>query len=179
MKLIVGLGNPDKKYQGTRHNIGFDIIDALAESTGAVFCMNKKFNSQMTEIKIDKQKIILLKPMTYMNESGSAVLEIVNFFKIKPRNILVIHDDKDIALGEYKLQFNRSSAGHNGVQSIIDRLGSKSFSRLRFGIKPKAEIKDTADFVLKKFTALEKIVIKKLISNAVEKIMAKFAISQL
>lgn len=173
MKLVVGLGNPDKKYQGTRHNIGFDIIDSLAKSTGAIFALNKKFNSQMAEIKINNQKIILLKPMTYMNESGLAVFGVIKFFKIKTKDILIIHDDKDIALGEYKLQFNRSSAGHNGVQSIIDRLGEKSFFRLRFGIKPKSEIKDTADFVLKKFTALEKIVIKKLINNAVEEITTK------
>lgn len=179
MKLVVGLGNPDKKYQGTRHNIGFDIIDAMAESTGAVFAINKKFNSQIAEIKINNQKIILLKPMTYMNESGVAVFEATKFFKIDTKDIVIIHDDKDIALGEFKLQFNRSSAGHNGVQSIIDRLGVKTFFRLRFGIKPKTEIKDTADFVLKKFTALEKTAIKKLINNAVEEIMAKLTISQL
>lgn len=179
MKLIVGLGNPDKKYQGTRHNIGFDIIEALAESTGAIFALNKKFNSQMAEIKINNQKIILLKPMTYMNESGLAVFEASKFFKINPKNIMIIHDDKDIALGEYKLQFNRSSAGHNGVQSIIDRLGVKSFFRLRFGIKPKTEIKDTADFVLKKFTASEKSIIKKLTAEAVKTINLKFTDCQL
>jgi len=173
MKLVVGLGNPDKKYQGTRHNIGFDIIDALAKSTGAVFALNKKFNSQMAEIKNNNTKIILLKPMTYMNQSGLAVFEASKFFKINPKDILIIHDDKDIALGEYKLQFNRSSAGHNGVQSIIDSLKTKSFFRLRFGIKPNTEIKNTADFVLKKFIASEKVIIKKLIHKVVEEINAK------
>jgi PTH1 family peptidyl-tRNA hydrolase len=170
MKLLVGLGNPGEKYNSTRHNIGFAILDELTKIFGVDFCVNKKFHSETAEIIINKQKIILLKPLTYMNESGLAVLEAKKFFKISLKDILIIHDDKDIALGEHKLQFNRSSAGHNGVQSIIDRLGTKSFFRFRFGIKPKTEIKDTADFVLKKFTAQEKKIINEKIIKAVENI---------
>lgn len=170
MKLIVGLGNPGAEYALTRHNVGFVAVDILAENLGASFSVNKKFNAEISEAKNGRKKIILAKPRTFMNESGKSVRAIANFYKIKSSDIIVLHDDKDIGLGEYKIQLNRSSAGHNGVQSVIDHLGTQNFYRLRIGIRPKKEISDTSDFVLGKISKNEKTLLDGITRDAVEKI---------
>ncbi len=146
MKLIVGLGNPGKDYENTRHNIGFMILDNyLKECT-----WQKKFNAEYTTTSINGEKVILVKPMTYMNLSGDAVVEFVNYFKINAQDVLVIQDDLDLPFGKYRIKTNSSDGGHNGIKSIINRLGTKSFARLKIGISHNAN-GDTKDYVLGKF----------------------------
>ncbi|MEK7657876.1 MAG: aminoacyl-tRNA hydrolase [Patescibacteria group bacterium] len=128
VKLVIGLGNPGKEYYKTYHNVGFLIID---------FLKIPKFKTSASK-KFEYAKIndlILIKPLFFMNESGKAVLDAIKYFKIKPEEILAVHDDSDIELGKYKLSFGRASAGHNGVESIIQSLKTKNFWRLRIGIR--------------------------------------------
>ncbi len=132
IKLIIGLGNPDKKYENSFHNAGFLFINHLAEKSGLEWKKSKNFEYFKVGGKI------LVKTTEFMNESGKAVSEAVKYFSlgnaIKPEHILIVHDDSDIELGKYKLQFNRSSAGHKGVESIINALKTQKFWRLRIGI---------------------------------------------
>lgn len=169
MKIIVGLGNPGKAYENTRHNAGFIAVDMICDQLNGSFSLNKKFNSLVAEIKTGKTKTILLKPQTYMNESGLPVRAILDFYKTGPESLVVFQDDKDIGIGQSKIQTDRSSAGHNGIKSIIEHLGTKNFLRVRLGIKPETPIADTADFVLSKFSSSE----KKLLVSAIKESMQK------
>lgn len=146
MKLIVGLGNPGKDYENTRHNIGFMVLDNYLTSC----TWQKKFNAEYTTITLNNEKAILVKPLTYMNLSGDAVVEYVNYYKIAAKDILVIHDDLDLPFGKYRIKVNSSDGGHNGIKSIINRLGTNSFVRLKIGISHN-EKGDTKDYVLAKF----------------------------
>jgi PTH1 family peptidyl-tRNA hydrolase len=181
MKLIVGLGNPGKKYAKTRHNAGFLALDALraalAEYGPNGWELSKKFNAEISGCAVGAEKIVLAKPMTFMNDSGIAVQLIAHFYKIAPRDIIVVHDDKDIPLGEIKIQTNRGSAGHNGVQSIIDHLGTEDFQRVRIGVKSASErvMRDTASFVLSSFGLLERGAARTAIRNAVAETMKLIA----
>ena len=176
MFLIVGLGNPGKEYEKTRHNVGFAVLDKLLSVLEFDdWVDNKKFRAEVAEGKINAEKILLLKPQTFMNNSGQAVASAAKFYKIKPANVWVIHDDLDIPLGKMKIQRDRSAAGHNGVQSIIDSLGTQNFVRFRIGIAPiKTSKKSGANFVLSKFSLAETAILKKTISSAAEAI--KFAL---
>ena len=173
MKIIIGLGNPGKEYQKTRHNIGFLVLDELstqfASSDISSWENNKKFQAEVCGVSYNNEKIILVKPQTYMNESGAAVQQICHFYKATLRDIIVVHDDKDIPLGEIKVQVNRGSAGHNGIKSIIEYLGSQDFTRVRVGIRSDNEKKmqDTPKFVLGKFGLFERSAMKKSIDEAV------------
>jgi len=169
MKLIVGLGNPGSKYIKTRHNIGFMVLDVLAE--GEEWKENKKANCLYLKKQINSEEVELVKPLTFMNNSGKAVNYIKQKHYIKPEDILVIHDDIDLPLGEIKIQQNRSSAGHKGVQSIIDALGTKDFVRMRIGIRPEQLTQETEDFVLEKFTPQEQEIIEEKIKRAAELIV--------
>jgi PTH1 family peptidyl-tRNA hydrolase len=171
MYLIVGLGNPGKQYEKSRHNIGFVIADkANLEFQMPNFKSNPKTKCQMSKGRINSKTIIIAKPQTFMNESGQAVRALTNFYKIKPENIIVIHDDLDLPLGEFKIQKNRGAAGHNGAQSVIDQLGTQDFIRLRVGIASPGAKKTGADFVLGKFSKTETEKLKKTINLAVEAI---------
>lgn len=172
MKLIIGLGNPDKKYFKTRHNIGFLAVDELSKKLGlAGWQENKKFKALVAEDEINGEKIILAKPLTYMNESGRTARALANYYKIKPSDIWVIHDDLDIPLGKLKIKFGGRSAGHKGVQSIIDYLKTPDFNRLRVGIQPLTGQKQPSEeLVLKKFGLMEKSRIKNSVKTAVEKL---------
>ncbi|MFA7314351.1 MAG: aminoacyl-tRNA hydrolase [Candidatus Magasanikbacteria bacterium] len=175
MKLIVGLGNPGKKYEKTRHNVGFLILDQLHENL--LSCgindweLSKKFNALISGCVVHNEKVILVKPMTFMNKSGEAVQNIGQFYKMNRKDIIVIHDDKDILLGEVRLQENRGPAGHNGIKSIIEHIGTQDFWRFRIGIasENKKRMADTIKFVLGKFGILE----KKKLQNSVDKTIAK------
>ena len=162
MILIAGLGNPGKKYTKTRHNIGFRIIDAL----------KKSFDSAQ-----DKE-IILLKPESFMNNSGKAIQETLTYYKISPENLIIVHDEIDLPFGEIRISRNSSSAGHKGIQSIIDELKTKDFTRIRIGINSKPKIKnqkskiDTSDFVLEKFSKKEEKELGGITKRAIEKINA-------
>lgn len=165
MLIIFGLGNPGEKYAKTRHNVGFILLEKIREEFGfSDFEFAKKFNAQISKGKIGEKEVLLAKPLTFMNESGSTVRAILDFYKLTPEDILVIHDDLDIVLGEMRLAVDSRSAGHNGVQNIIDRLGTQKFKRIRVGISKPPEEKTSCplsahDFVLGEFSheELEKI----------------------
>lgn len=160
MRFIVGLGNPGDKYQNTRHNVGFMVLDKLAEENNLSWRLDKKFKAEITEY----DGKILVKPQTFMNLSGESVRSILHFYKVLnddlPESLVVIHDDLDIDFGKYKIATDSRSAGHNGVQSIIDQLGTKNFQRIRVGIKTEEKEKiPTEKFVLQRFNKdeLEKV----------------------
>ena len=166
MKLVVGLGNPGLEYNNTRHNIGFSLLDYIANDKN--FEINKnKFNANYGEININGEKVILVKPLSYMNLSGSVVSRFVSFYKINLDDILVIQDDLDMSLGRVKIVHNSSSGCHNGIRDIERCLGSKSYARLKIGIANDKSI-DTKDYVLGKFNTEEKEILdntyKKLIN---------------
>lgn len=133
MKLIVGLGNPGKEYEHTRHNIGFDTIDALCNKFNIVNSKTK-FNGIYYEYSYEGEKILLLKPQSYMNLSGNVVKKFVDYYKINIDDILIISDDLDQEIGKYKLKTNSSSGGHNGLKDIENKLGTKNYKRLKIGI---------------------------------------------
>jgi len=147
--LIVGLGNPEKQYAGNRHNVGFQAIDRLAAQYG-IRCSKKRFNALWGEGKIGEHRVILVKPLTYMNESGKAVGPMSGVFKVRPDRILVIHDDLDLPLGKLRLRSGGSSGGHRGVTSLIENLGTPEFIRLRVGIGRPIQ-GDPVDYVLDDF----------------------------
>ena len=154
--LIVGLGNPESKYDGTRHNIGFAVIDKIAADLQfPSFSSNKNFEALIAEQTIGTSKVLLAKPTTYMNESGSSVQKIAHYYKISLENIVVIHDELSISFGQIRMRIGGQSAGHNGIKSVISHCGSE-FGRIRIGIKNKHTPKDdTSSFVLSSFTADE------------------------
>jgi len=174
MILIVGLGNPGEKYKNTRHNIGFRVIDEFLKKNRDVhifsdFKFSKKILSLVSKGQFNKEKIILAKPQTLMNNSGKSIKKIVLNLKSEISNLFVIHDDIDLSLGKIKIVKNRGSAGHKGVQSIIDELGTKNFVRFRIGIRPQKKIR-MQRFVLKNFNKEEEKIIKKVIKTTVEAI---------
>lgn len=178
MKLLVGLGNPGKQYEKTRHNVGWMVLDELVkkQSTLENWSASKNAKAQYLKIKINNQDVELLKPTDFMNNSGFSVRYAQKKHNLKPEDIIVVHDDKDISLGEIKVQFDKNSAGHNGVQSIINHLKTKEFYRVRVGVAPenKDRIGDTAKFVLKKFGLFEKKKLNQGINKAVEEIEKMF-----
>ncbi|MFH1226237.1 MAG: aminoacyl-tRNA hydrolase [bacterium] len=170
MKLIIGLGNPGKKYEKTRHNVGWLVLDDLKKKLNlhppaGGWQEKKKFQALMAE----GENLILAKPLTYMNESGRTARLIADYYKIKPADTWVIHDDLDIPLGKIKTKVGGSSAGHKGVQSIIDYLKTSDFNRVRIGIQPIGGQKEPSEgLVLKKFGLLEKNKIKNGLKSAVK-----------
>jgi len=169
MKLIIGLGNPDKKYQNTRHNIGFIMLDYffdewLKAEGFTPWNENRKFQAMISEGKLNGEKIILAKPLSYMNNSGESAQTLTSFYKIEPRDLIVIHDEIDLIFGNYKIQADKSSAGHKGIESIIEKLGTQAFTRVRVGIgkADKQKQGDTAGFVLNRFGLFEKLKLKEL-----------------
>ncbi|CDE50719.1 peptidyl-tRNA hydrolase [Firmicutes bacterium CAG:460] len=168
MKLIVGLGNPDKEYDKTRHNVGFMVIDNYLGSVN----WSNKFNALYCEKVINGEKIIFVKPLTYMNNSGNAVGEFVRYFNIDNKDILVIQDDLDLNVGDYKLKMHSSSGGHNGIKSIIASLGNQDFPRLKVGIGS-VKKDEVIDYVLGKFSKSELEVLNELF-NTFDKIINSF-----
>lgn len=166
MKLIVGLGNPGIEYKNTRHNIGFIYINMFAESLNKKID-KEKFNGLYDSFTLNNEKIILLKPLSYMNLSGEVVSEFVKFFKINTEDILVISDDLDMNLGKIKLKQNGSSGGHNGIKNIIQCLGTDNFKRLKIGISNDKKM-DTKDYVLGKFTKEELQVLEDISSEVID-----------
>lgn len=133
MKIIVGLGNPGNEYAKTRHNVGFMLIDALAEHLN-ISLWKDKFNAQIAEGRIGAEKVLLVKPQTYMNNSGEAVGPLMRWYKVNPEDIIVAHDDMDIPAGTIRIRKKGSSGGHNGIKSLISHIGSENFARVRLGI---------------------------------------------
>lgn len=152
MKLVVGLGNPTKEYENTRHNIGFMFLDFLFDNNS--FKINKKFNALEFEKIINGERIIFIKPLSYMNLSGEVVIKYINYYKIAVNDVLIIQDDLDMSVGKYKLLFNHGDGGHNGIKNIILNLNSKEFLRLKIGISKNNNI-NMKDYVLGKFNKEE------------------------
>ncbi|AKG03262.1 MULTISPECIES: aminoacyl-tRNA hydrolase [Salimicrobium] len=166
MKCIVGLGNPGKKYEATRHNAGFQVIDELAKRNNWTV-EKKKFNSLFTTEHVRGEKIILLKPQTYMNLSGGAVRSFMDYFGLGEEDLLVIYDDLDLLPGKIRLRQKGGHGGHNGIRDIIDQLGTKEFKRLRVGIgKPKSD--SVINHVLDTFSKEEKKYMEDSIDRSVE-----------
>lgn len=149
MKAIIGLGNPETKYNFTRHNIGFMVLDHILHS------YNIKLSEKFKSFFAKKDDLIFLMPLTYMNLSGEAVIQIVNFYKLEPKDLLVIYDDISLDAGTLRFRKDSSDGGHNGIKSIIKHLSSKDFNRLKIGVGPYNGGIDLAAFVLQKFTKEE------------------------
>lgn len=162
MKLIVGLGNPGKEYENTRHNIGFMCLDHYSNKNN-LDNYKEKFNGLYTKFIFNNEQIILLKPLSYMNLSGTVVRKYTDYFKINPQDILVIHDDLDMPTGKIKIKSNSSSGGHNGIKSIIEELKTQDFNHLKIGIS-KDNRYDIKDYVLGKFTHEEQEIINNLLT---------------
>ena len=155
-KLLIGLGNPGKQYQNTRHNLGQIFVKKYSQCLSIDLKFHKQFQAYIGQNRLGESKIILATPTTYMNLSGRSVAKIANFYKISPEDIYIIHDDLDLRVGESKIQFNRGSAGHNGVKSITDHLGTQAFWRLRLGIGHPQDNTPVEDYVLMPPTIEEK-----------------------
>lgn len=174
--LVVGLGNPGTKYENTRHNVGFATADIIAEKNGGKFNKNK-YDALLGECKIKNQRILVVKPQTYMNNSGKAVSQITKFYKIPNDKIIVIFDDVSLAVGKIRIRRNGSHGGHNGMKDIISLLGDSNIPRVKIGVgaKPHPDY-DLADWVLSKFPESDKAELSKALNNsalAIEEIITK------
>ncbi|MGE5042166.1 MAG: aminoacyl-tRNA hydrolase [Candidatus Levyibacteriota bacterium] len=182
MKLIVGLGNPGEKYENTRHNVGFIALDTILKKYTKLkkteWSEEKKFKSLTAEVEIEGEKIVLLKPTTFMNNSGEAIQLYSSYFKIKPEDICIVHDDLDLPLGKIRIRFGGASGGHNGVESILERLGTDKFLRIRLGIghpgrtgqvRGKNQTSEVVGgYVLAAFTAADKSKTRTMVNQTVK-----------
>ena len=168
MYLLVGLGNPDKKYRNTRHNTGFIAVDFIADELGTEIS-KKKFDSLVSEVDINGERVMLMKPQTYMNLSGVAVQKAASFYKIPPEKIIVVFDDISLPPGRLRIRSDGSAGGHNGIKSIISELGSQTFPRVKVGVGGKAHPEqDLADHVLSGFSAKEEKDLKSALERAAD-----------
>jgi PTH1 family peptidyl-tRNA hydrolase len=169
-KLVVGLGNPGREYADTRHNVGFAVLDQLAGEMDCSFRNRWKFDAALAESAVNGEKVLLVKPQTYMNRSGTTVAALVHWLKVAPAELLVVVDDADLPLGQIRLRAAGGSGGHNGLRSIIESLGGiENFARLRVGIGRTGPVGgDITDHVLGEFSAPERETAKKAIDTAVE-----------
>ena len=165
MKLIVGLGNPGKEYEGTRHNCGFMVVDKLNTEIN-----QNKFKGLYTKVKYHGEDVILLKPQTYMNLSGESVIAAMNFFKLDKEDIIVIYDDLDMPVGKLRLRKTGSAGGHNGIKNIIAHLSSQDFKRIRVGIDRHKYMK-VVDYVLSRFAKEETEAINQGIDKASDAVL--------
>ena len=167
MYLIVGLGNPENEYNGTRHNMGFDAVNIISKETGIQ--INKKgFKSIYGVGEIENEKVILVKPQTYMNLSGEAVSQIRNFYKIENNKIIVIYDDIDLEIGEIRIRNHGSSGTHNGMKSVVENLATNEFPRVRVGIGKPDNSSDLINYVIGKIPKEERDKLEKCVQLAAE-----------
>lgn len=168
MYIIVGLGNPTREYENTRHNIGFDTIDAIAEKYD-ISVLEKKHKALIGKGFIDGQKVILAKPLTYMNLSGESVRELVDYYKIEEtQELIVIFDDISLDVGQLRIRKKGSAGGHNGVKNIIKQLGHDTFMRIKMGVGEKPKGYDLADYVLGHFSEKERKIMDDSVKKAVD-----------
>jgi peptidyl-tRNA hydrolase, PTH1 family len=167
MKLIVGLGNPGSQYEKTRHNIGFVIVDALAERLG-ISLNQSKFKGVYGTYHYKGEKIVLLKPLTYMNLSGESIVPLMDYFDIDEEDLLVIYDDLDLPVGKIRLRQKGSAGGHNGIKSTIAHLGTQNFNRIRVGIDRPTNGMSVPDYVLGRFSKDEQADLDKVIIDSVD-----------
>lgn len=167
MKLIVGLGNPGKQYKDTRHNVGFMFVDNIVNKLGLKFSLDKALKCEILQTNINGEKVIFIKPMTFMNLSGDSVYLVANYYKIAIEDILVIYDDLDLETGKIRIRPNGSSGGHKGIQSIINNLGTKDIKRVRIGID-KVSSDKTIDYVIGNFSKQDREIIDISIEKAID-----------
>jgi PTH1 family peptidyl-tRNA hydrolase len=167
--LVAGLGNPGKRYAETRHNVGFKVVERVVERAGGG-SWKKKFSGLVTEIEIAGQRIMAVEPATYMNESGECVARAATFYKIPPKDVVVVHDELDLPFGVLRLKLGGGEAGHNGLKSVTERLGTRDYVRLRIGVgKPPAGFSGTgADFVLQAFAPTERAKVVDIVDQAAD-----------
>lgn len=171
MKIIIGLGNPTNKYENTRHNVGFKVVDGIANVLGVSFSMENKFKAQIAKGVWDSEQILLVKPQTFMNLSGEAVALIMGYFKVEISQIIIVYDDLSIDLGTLRFRANGSDGGHNGIKSIIQSLGgNKNFARLKVGIGPQPPYMPSEKFVLGEFTSQEILLLNEVVKTSVSAI---------
>ena len=166
IRLIAGLGNPGEKHESTRHNAGFWFVDALAAKENAVFKSESKFKGEVAYFTYQGEKIWLLKPHTYMNDSGESLRPFVDFYKIPPKQILVVHDEIDLPSGDARIKWSGGHGGHNGLRSIFSHL-NKDFWRLRIGIGHPGHKNDVVNYVLKKTNSKDRAEIENAIEKAI------------
>jgi PTH1 family peptidyl-tRNA hydrolase len=169
MKMVVGLGNPGKEYAGTRHNMGFKVIDSLAE-TLAIDVKKRKFGARVGTGELGDKKLILLKPWQFMNRSGEAVAKAVGFYKVPLSELLVVTDDMALEPGRIRIRAKGSAGGHNGLADIINKLGTSQFGRLRAGIGPSQE-QEAIDYVLDRPMRRERLLLDKAVERAKEAVL--------
>lgn len=169
MILIAGLGNPGKEYENTRHNAGFLVLDTLAQKLGADLS-ERKHRALCGKAVIGGQKVILLKPQTYMNSSGESIRAAADYYKVPPEDILVVYDDISLAPGQLRIRAKGSAGGHNGIKSIIANLGTQEFPRVKVGIGEKPPRMDLADYVLGHFSSGEKKIMEEAAKEAADAI---------
>jgi len=169
--LLVGLGNPGAKYDGTRHNVGFHVIDRLASRAGAS-PSRAKLGAEVTEGRLGNERVLLCKPMEFMNVSGQALVRVARFWKIDAAQTVVVHDELDVPFGRLKLAGGGGHGGHNGLRSIIAEWGSADFCRVRFGISRPAPGRSATDYVLQDFSASERQVLPELQERAADAVEA-------
>ena len=170
MFIIAGLGNTGKEYENTRHNAGFMVMDALADKLGADIS-EKKHKALCGKAVIGGEKVILMKPQTYMNSSGEALRAAADYFKVDPESVLVIYDDISLAPGQLRVRAKGSAGGHNGIKSIIAHLGTQEFPRVRVGVGEKPPRMDLADYVLGHFSQEEKKIMESAVKEAAEAVI--------
>lgn len=172
MRLVVGLGNPGRQYEKTRHNVGFMAVDKLAGELNAPVS-KLMFQALVGQAGLKGEKIILAKPLTYMNLSGNAVGSLMRWYKISPSDLIVIYDDMDLPLGSLRIRKKGGDGGHNGMKSIIENIGTKEFPRIRIGIgKPVGPGPNTVDWVLGRFSTGEAEEVEKTVENVSRAVMA-------
>jgi PTH1 family peptidyl-tRNA hydrolase len=172
MKLIVGLGNPGRKYEATRHNIGFDVVEGLRRRFGdsryGDVGYKVNFGGEMLQLEIAGEQVLLVRPLTYMNLSGNCVGKVLDFYKVDRGDVLVVCDDFHLNVGKLRLRAKGSSGGQKGLANIIERLGGEEIARLRIGVGPVDEHLDPADFVLRKFSASQREIVEESVERGVD-----------
>lgn len=167
MYIIVGLGNPTSRYAGTRHNVGFEVIDRLAKKYG-IDVNTKKHKAMIGKGVIGTQKVLLVKPQTFMNLSGESVREIIDYYKAKESDLIIIYDDISLAVGQLRIRAKGSAGGHNGIKSIIQHTGTQEFWRIKVGVGEKPAHRDLADYVLGRFQGEEKEIMEEAFLDAAD-----------
>ncbi|WP_155369501.1 aminoacyl-tRNA hydrolase [Catellatospora vulcania] len=174
--LIVGLGNPGPQYAGNRHNVGFFIADLLAERTGVKFGRHRKAVAEVAESRlgfgVDAPRLVLVKPLTYMNLSGGPAAALSQFYKVPPEQIIAVHDELDIPYGQLRLKVGGGEGGHNGLRSMTKSLATKEYVRVRFGVGRPPGRQDPADFVLSDFSSVERKELDFLVDRAADAVEA-------
>lgn len=168
MKIIVGLGNPTNKYENTRHNVGFKVIDGIANKISVDFLLENKFKAQIAKGIINRETVLLVKPQTYMNLSGESIALLLGYFKMEASDIIVVYDDLSLDMGTLRFRANGSDGGHNGIKSIINSLGgNKNFARLKVGIGPQPPYMPAEKFVLGEFSSEEQLLLNDVVKYSI------------